>query len=198
MLDQNKEKCVYTLLRKYEMEPDHAQQVRKLALLIFDKTVNILHTYSDYERDLLEAGSLLHDIGYFISDIGHNKHSYDIIERELEGFCPEEKDIIGNIARYHKGKKPKKKHECYSKLPDEETRTIVKKLSSIARIADGLDRSHISVVDDLDCVYDSFSEILYIVMKLTIPGCGLEIWAADRKKALFEEEFGVQVRFKVK
>lgn len=198
MLNAARKKCINKLLNRYEREPSHAGQVKKLALLIFDKTKNVLHNFSDKERDLLETAALLHDIGYSVSSENHSKYSYKLITAELEGFTPEETEIIGNIARYHRGKKPKESHKCFSKLPDKKTKTIVKKLGAICRMADGFDRSHLSLVEDIDCMYDSFSEVLYFIIKLTVPDCGLEIWAAEKKKNMFEDEFNVRVRFRIK
>jgi exopolyphosphatase/guanosine-5'-triphosphate,3'-diphosphate pyrophosphatase len=120
-----------------------------------------------------------------------------IIKDGIENFAHDEVEIIANIARYHRGKAPKKNQGPYSLLPDKNTRKLVKKLSSMVRMADGLDREHISVVKDLECIYDSFSQVLYISLEVSIPDIGLEIWAAEKKKALFEKVFGVKVVFRV-
>ena len=198
MRDSLRNQGLKKLLRKYELEPDHARQVCKISLEIFDKTKGELHNFSDRERDLLEAGSLLHDIGYYRSSLNHNQHSYDILINEgVEGFSRIETEIIANIARFHKGKKPCKKYECYYKLEDKNIRKMVKQLSGICRIADGLDRTHISAVGKLDCIYDSFSQTLFLLIKSSIPNCDIEIFTAERKKSLFEDEFNVQVRFKI-
>jgi len=191
MLNLIKEKSINNVLRKYDLEPKHSQQVRKLSLLIFDKTQDFLHNFLDSERDLLEAGALLHDIGHSISSDEHNKHSYILIIKEkIEGFSPEEIEIIANIARYHKGKSPQKHHECFAKLPDKKTQDLIK-------LADALDKSRKSVIEDLDCIYDSFSQVLYIILKDSLSDLSPEIKAIKEKKNLFEKEFGVQVEFKV-
>ncbi len=49
------------LLKLYEMELDHARQVNRLSLILFDKTVDSLHSFGGQERECLHAGSLLHD-----------------------------------------------------------------------------------------------------------------------------------------
>jgi len=63
MLDSGKQKNLSFLLKKYEHDPDHANHVKDLALILFDKTKGALHEFSDRERVLLETGALLHDIG---------------------------------------------------------------------------------------------------------------------------------------
>lgn len=197
MLDSTKQKNILYILRKYELEPDHAHQVKKIALLLFDKTKGTLHDFSEKERDLLEAGTLLHDIGYYISAKDHHKNSAKLIREERPSvFTNEEIEIIAEIARYHKGKKPKDKHEEYAVLP-ESSKILVRKLSGFGRIADALDCSHLSVIKDLDCVYDSFSQNLFIILKLNIPECSMELEKAQAKKDLFEKEFGVEVKFRI-
>ena len=76
---------------------------------------------------------------------------------------------------------------------------IVQKLSSILRIADGLDRTHASAVKDVKCL-SSNGELTMILEKANQNGDNqleLEIWGAESKKALFEETYGVKVKFEV-
>lgn len=199
MMNSIKQKSIDEVLRKYNFEPEHAKQVKKLSLLLFDKTKEHLHNFSDSERTLLEASALLHDIGHFISSDEHHKHSYILITQEkLEGFSLEEIEIIGNIARYHRGKPPEKYHNNFAKLPDKTAQNLVKKLCSILRLADSLDKTHRSAVEDLECLYDSFSKTLYVIISSNIKVFRNEIKSAEKKKILLEEEFGIQVEFKIK
>jgi len=196
LLDSDKQKSILYILRKYELETDHSNQVKKLALSLFDKTKGTLHDLGERERDLLEAGTILHDIGYYISAKDHHKHSAKLIRDEKpDGFTDEETEIIANIARYHRGKKPKEKHENYAVL-SESNKKLTRKLSAFVRFADALDTSHLSVVNELDCVYDFYSQNLFIILKLNMPDCSAEINKAQSKKDLFEEEYGVEIKFR--
>lgn len=196
MLDTTKLKSILFIVRKYELDTDHSDQVKKLALSLFDKTKGNLHDFSDNERDLLEAGAILHDVGYYTSAKGHHKNSAKLIKKEKpEGFSDEEIEIIANIARYHRGKKPKEAHENYAVL-SKPAKALTRKLSAFVRFADALDNSHLSLVKDLDCIYDSFSQNLFIILKLKMPDYSLEINKAQSKKDLFEEEFGVKIKFR--
>ena len=97
---------------------------------------------SDRERDWLEYGALLHDIGVHISYERHHRHSYYLIKNgDLRGFDPEEIEIIALIARYHRQATPKKSHEGYRDLGGSKRRAV-KALSAMVRLAEGLDRSH--------------------------------------------------------
>jgi len=198
LINQVRQESIRNIFYKYEREPSHSEQVKKLALIIFDKTKGLIHKMSDNERDLLEAGALLHDTGYYISAERHNKNSYKLIEKEdISGFTAQEKLIIGNIARYHRGKTPEKKHSCYSALCYE-NRRIVNKLASFVRLADAFDRSHRNVVGDLDFTLDSMSHRLFVFLKLNTPDCSFEILKAKDKKDLFEKEFRIELRFEVR
>ena len=78
----------------YDLEPDHPIHVAALACKLFDISVE-LHGMGEVERELLEAGSLLHDIGWTIEGKGHHKHSRDIILSEAwPGFDDHQRQII--------------------------------------------------------------------------------------------------------
>jgi exopolyphosphatase / guanosine-5'-triphosphate,3'-diphosphate pyrophosphatase len=70
------------------------------------------------ERELIEYGALLHDIGWHIGRQSHHKHSmYLILNGDLKNFTPEEISIIAHIARYHRRAAPKSKHETATPAP---------------------------------------------------------------------------------
>jgi len=149
------------------------------------------------EREYLEAGALLHEIGLFVSHAQHHRHSYYLIRNsELLGFTENEKEIIANIARYHRKSHPKIKHEGFRRLtPDDQA--VVAKLAAILRIADGLDRTHTSAIGDLRCRI-SGRKVNVILRPSNGSPVELELWGADRKKKLFEETLRARVRFTVR
>jgi len=187
------------LLDKYCTDIDHAKHVKKLSLMLFDKTNGYLHSYSNKKRNLLKAGALLHDIGHYIGNEDHNKNSYKIIMQEgISGFDEEEIQIIANIARYHRGKVPGPKHENYTQISDKKTRKLIKRLGGIVKIADGLDASHLGFIESINCEYDEHFKILYIIMNPSNPGYEPDIEILIKKKDLFEQAFKTQVVFKIK
>lgn len=194
-MNKTREKTIRTIFYNYEREPGHAEQVTRLALIIFDRTKGLIHNLTDNDRDLLHAGAMLHDIGYYISANKHHKNAMILIDKEaMPGFSQLEKDIIANIIRYHKGKLPKSKHERYTKL-SEKDKTTVNKLAGILRIADALDRSHCSIVEDIEITLDSFYNNITMILKIKTPYFAAEISKANEKKNLFEKEFGLTVKF---
>ena len=73
-------RSVIELAEKCSYWPEHAHQVARLALSVFDQT-RAVHCLSDREREWLEFAALLHDIGTHISYDAHHKHSYCDQER---------------------------------------------------------------------------------------------------------------------
>jgi exopolyphosphatase/guanosine-5'-triphosphate,3'-diphosphate pyrophosphatase len=191
-------RSVIKLAENFRYEKEHSKHVAELALKIFNQTQN-LHKLSYPEREYLEAAALLHEVGSFVSHSQHHRHSYYLIRNsEMLGFTENEKEIIANTARYHRKSHPKQKHEAFAKL-NHEDQVIVRKLASILRIADGLDRTHASAVKDLKCVTNN-SELTLVLEKTNQNDDNqleLEIWGAESKKALFEETYGVKVKFEV-
>ena len=172
---------------------EHAQQVARLSLAIFDQTRSV-HGLGDGERDLLEYGALLHDIGVHISYERHHRHSYYLIKNgDLRGFDPQEIEIIALIARYHRQGTPKKSHDGYRDLPGSRRRAV-KALSAMVRLAEGLDRSHAQALEGID-LYPRGDD--YLARLRTTGDAELELWAAHRHVAPLERLLGKPVRFEV-
>ena len=184
------------LMKLYSIEESHALQVKKLALQLFDSTIR-LHELDLVDREYLEAACLVHDVGYYISSSQHHRHSYYIVRNaEILGFSDREIEIIANITRYHRKSHPKAKHENFVKLNTDD-QIKVKKLASLIRIADGLDRSHINAV--LNITADISGEYIILdIQKKADVDIALDIWGAERKSALFEEVYGYKVKFNFK
>ena len=162
---------------------DHARQVARLALALFDQT-RAIHGLTDREREWLEYAALMHDLGVHISYPRHHRHSYYLIKNgDLRGFHPDEIEVMALIARYHRRGTPKKSHEEYAQLPSDLRRTV-RLLSSILRVAESLDRSHAQVISGLE-LRDRGDDVL--VQLHTTNDAELELWAALRHAKPFEE-----------
>lgn len=141
-------------------------------------------------RDLLEAAALLHDIGYLVNHAKHHKHAYHLIMHgDLRGFAPGEVEVIANVARYHRRARPRKAHENFARL-DRPDRRLVRQLSAILRVADGLDRTHGQLVDGVKVRVEG--ERLRLRLEASV-NPQVEITDALRKGGLFERTFGVEL-----
>src|SRR5918993_770859 len=172
---------------------EHAQQVARLALSIFDQTRST-HKLGDAERELLEYGALLHDIGVHISYERHHRHSYYLIKHgDLRGFEPQEIEAVALIARYHRQAPPKASHEGFGELTSKLQR-VVKKLSAMVRLAEGLDRSHSQAIAGID-LYPREDD--YLARLRTTNEAELELWAAHRHVRPLERVLGRPIRFEL-
>ena len=172
---------------------EHAMQVSRMSLALFDQTRGI-HALTDREREWLEFASMLHDVGVHISYEKHHRHSYYLIKHgDLRGFDPQEIEVMALIARYHRRAAPKKGHPGYSELPPA-LRRIVKALAACLRLAEGLDRSHAQAIDAVR-LFDRGED--YLLQLRTSGDAELELWAAGRHVGPFERMVGKPVRFEV-
>ena len=169
---------------------EHAQQVVRLALALFDQT-RAVHGLTDREREWLEYAALLHDIGGLISYARHHRHSYYLIKNgDLRGFHPDEIEVIALVARYHRRGTPKRSHEEYAGLSSALRRTV-RTLASILRVAESLDRSHAQSISGLE-LRDRGEDVLLQVH--TGSDAELEVWATNRHLQPFEKLLGKPVR----
>ncbi|MCU0259248.1 MAG: Ppx/GppA family phosphatase [Solirubrobacteraceae bacterium] len=182
------------LARKYHSEDAHIEKVRELAVSIFDQ-IQPLHGLGAEERVLLEAAALLHDIGAFVSASAHHKHAHYLIRAsDVVGLGPDEREIVAQIARYHRRSHPKRSHPPYMTLP-RDRRDVVSKLAAILRLADALDREHQSAVVRVEAkVTKRGLELAPVAAKGVKGDLALERWAVKRKGTLFEEVFGLPVQ----
>ena len=127
----------------------HVEQVRYLALQLFDQLGGELGCEPE-ERLLLEAAGLLHDVGQLVSYRKHHKHSYQLITHaERLGLPPRERMLVALISRYHRRTGPRRKHAEFAALPAAD-QAVVRRLSGLLRVADGLDRGHTAAVETVD------------------------------------------------
>jgi len=180
---------VLALARRCRAPETHSLHVAALALRLFDQTKR-LHNLGEPERDWLEFAAILHDIGYLISERQHHKHTYYLITNtELGGLSSDELLVIANIARYHRRAHPHSKHESFDGLTPKLQRSV-RILASLLRIADGLDRTHFSVVRTVDVKIGATVKIIAHVTG----DAELEAWAAKGRADLFERTFRRRVQ----
>ena len=176
--------------RKFGFDEGHARVVASLAVQLFD-ALQPEHGLGATERLYLEVAALLHDIGLYIANRAHHKHSlYLISASEIFGIGGTQLRVVANVARYHRRAMPQKRHPEYMALPRRE-RSLVNKLAAILRLADSLDREHGSrnKVVKVERTEDG------IVIWVPRRGGDMEaeLAAFETKKDLFEEVYGREV-----
>jgi len=176
---------VRKVARNYENESSHSEQVRKLALELFDSLKRV-HKLRATERRWLEYAAILHDIGWSRGARAHNKNSLKLILNDSElPFTSTERYIIGSIARYHRKNAPKTRHYNYAALNAEDRRRVTT-LSSILRIVDALDFSHGTIVRKMEVTCNPTS----VTIECTVnQNPVLEEQSLNKKKDMFVDFF---------
>lgn len=184
---------VEEMLSEFSNDSSHPYEVRRLAMMIFDEICDKVREFPNKYRTYLEAGALLHDIGYYVDSKSHNKESQKLIlQNGLKEFSERETQIIACICRYHRGSLPdKSSHDVYN-LFDKKERKIVKRLAGILRICDGLDRAHLSLIKKIKINYDEENSIVEFILTPNTHEYRPDITYAIRKRDLFEIGFKVQ------
>jgi len=169
----------------------HMRQVAAIAGDLFDACAK-LHGLGPKEGRLLRAAALLHDIGWVDGQQQHHKRSMEMIYSDPpKGLSPREVAIVANVARYHRKTVPKESHLRFAAL-SERDRGIVLRLAALIRVADGLDRTHGSLVRVLGC---DVSGDRAIIRLSCLGDCSEELAEATDKGDLFENVFGKTVTF---
>jgi exopolyphosphatase/guanosine-5'-triphosphate,3'-diphosphate pyrophosphatase len=158
----------------------HGEHVRLLALNLFDLLADKLDA-AEEERGILEAAALLHDVGQLVSYRSHHKHSYQLIMHgERLPFSPRERQLVALVARYHRRRGPRKRHEAFGKLPKPD-RGIVQRLAGMLRVAEGLDRGHTANVEKLTVELCPTRLTVRAVPRYAGADLSLECWGAQEQ-----------------
>ena len=179
---------VLAIMKKYDVEPRHANRVSALSVSLFDQ-LKSMHELGKRERLLLELAALLHEVGNFISASGHHRHSYYIISQSpILGVTDSELQVVANVARYHRKAPPDASHEAYAQLSSKDQERV-RLLAAILRVADALDHDHRQRVGSVRAKQRGSELRLKVRTKGDV---SLDEWSVKDKGDLFEQEFGLK------
>ncbi len=183
--DDLRRRQVLRLAERTESVHPHSLQTARLAIRLFDLTAS-LHGLGRREREWLEYAALLHDIGYSIHYKKHHEHSFYLIQNAaLDAFDPSEIEIVARVARFHRGAAPKTSHPALVGSKPWQQKTI-RTLAALLRVADALDRTHASRVEQLYCSIRPKRVKLEVISPYSVD---LELDAAIEHGRLFEKVF---------
>jgi exopolyphosphatase / guanosine-5'-triphosphate,3'-diphosphate pyrophosphatase len=179
--------------RRLDYNPQHAEQVARLALSLFDQ-LRPIHEMGADLRLVLEMAALLHDVGHFVSRKSHHRHGEYLIRNgeipELRGW---RRDMVAALVRYHNSKsEPQLEHASYAAL-DGERRRQARLLTSLLRIAEKLESEHAQRISGVD-VQISGRKAVFIIRAMD--GTRLDLLGLERKSGLFEKEFQLKAEFR--
>ena len=188
--DADRAESLEQVCQKYSYDPKHSRQVSQLAVSLFYQ-LQALHKLPERYAGILHAAAMLHDIGLFIDDSKHHKHSYYLIKSSgMKSFNKVDLELVANVARYHRKAHPSQKHLGFSQLSPVD-QDVVRKLSALVRVADALDFRREGRVEAVSCaVKKSKTLTISIASPENIKD---EIQWAGKKGQLVQEVFNVQL-----
>jgi exopolyphosphatase/guanosine-5'-triphosphate,3'-diphosphate pyrophosphatase len=188
--DAERAESLEQVCQKYSYDAAHSQQVSQLALNLFYQ-LQRLHKLPEKYASILHAAALLHDIGLFIADAKHHKHSYYLIKSSgMKSISKLDLELVANIARYHRKAHPSQKHLGFSQLSPA-NQDAVRKLSSLLRVADALDFRREGRVESVNCALDNAKTLTISAASTANIKDELD-WAAKKGK-LVQEVFNLEL-----
>jgi exopolyphosphatase / guanosine-5'-triphosphate,3'-diphosphate pyrophosphatase len=182
-----REASVRNLATQYDSDEHHVEHVAALTLQMFDALAAAgAHPGDAFERELLWAAAMLHDIGVAVDYDDHHKHSrYLILNAGLPGFAPREVALIAQIARYHRKGSPG--FGELGPLMEDGDEERLARCAALLRLAEQLERSRDQLVHEARIDVADGKVRLELV---TGGDVSVARWAAQRQADLFESAFG--------
>ena len=183
MPEEVRKDLIYRYSQIYPEGADHSLHVVHLSLQLFDQ-LQAVHQLAQRERNLLEYGAVLHDVGWKWGKEGHAKRRALMIQSaEQLPLTMEERGIIGLLAVSHRGKS-RFERSGYFGILFQEQQEIIRILAGILRVADGLDGLHRSRVISLRC---DVADDKVICTVSASSECSEEVSLAKKKADVLEQ-----------
>jgi exopolyphosphatase/guanosine-5'-triphosphate,3'-diphosphate pyrophosphatase len=171
--------------RRFAFDERHGHQVARLATALFDD-LQAVHRLPPAARTYLEVAAIVHDIGHAVSYQRHHRHTYYLVRNgDIPGLSENERHLVARIARFHRRGPPELNHTDMEGLTRGEAQ-LVRKLATLLRVADALDRSHHQPVRKIEGKPKGRLVRLRLHSREPVD---LEIWDAEHEAPLFRRVF---------
>jgi exopolyphosphatase/guanosine-5'-triphosphate,3'-diphosphate pyrophosphatase len=192
LLDRDQRRVVEQMAKKYGVLVPHARHVAALAHGLFESLYSLHQLAPPYGR-LLEASAYLHDVGHYISDSAHHKHSaYVVANSGMPGFTEVERHMIAMLCRFHRKSMPSQRHDGFVLMSAEQKHALLH-LLPLLRLADSLDRSHSQKVEKAVCHVRRGTAVLEVT---TSADTDLDLWAAERAADVFRQVYAMPLQLR--
>lgn len=177
---------------KLRCDLKHAEQVRALALQLFDQLWPYHHLDTE-SRTVLASASLLHDCGVLINRKAHHRHGeYLIHNAKIPGLRGWAKNMTASLVRYHNRKsEPSATHAVFATLTREQ-RKKARILAGMLRLAERLESDHRQGISRL--IVQGGPRDVRILVELR-DASRLNLAGIERKARLLERELNLRLSF---
>ncbi len=187
-IESERWESIMNAIDHYRVDRKHALDVRDHATLLFS-SLRSLHRLPPEYREWLSAAAMLYEVGDYVNRNGRHRHAHYIISNsEILGYTPQQRRIIGAIARYL-GKSRPAMEDGPMKLLDPGDRAEVQKAILLLRLARALNLGRSRAVERVRVGLRSAEVKLTLVPRRRM-GVDLELWAIEKERDYFREVFG--------
>lgn len=177
---------LYGILHSLNCNISHAEQVYKITLSLFE-ALKPLHHLDDSYLNILKTGSLLHDCGISINYLQHHKHSfYIILNSYINVLNHKELLMSAAIAASHRFNNYQVPVAQFSSIINKLDLKGIFEIGALLKIAEGLDRSLISSVQDTNVNFDDDKVEILLSSDSNLE---VEIHQALRARDFFKEVY---------
>jgi len=193
-LNADERRAVRALGRHYGISAPHVRKVAELAGMLF-QGLRPLHRLPLAKGRLLEAAAHLYNIGHFVNESRHHRHSmYLVANSDLPGFEDRERQVIATLCRYHRKSMPQASHQTFQALVPED-RNSVSLLTPLLRLAVALDQSQEQRVDRVEAAVQGNGVELRLFSDSDVD---IEQWQAEQVAGVFREVYGLPLTVRTK
>jgi len=127
-----RERSIYGLVHRHQIDREQAERVRDTALNLYHQVAAAWHLDEPELQAILGWAAMVHEIGLIISYGQMHKHgAYVLMHSDIDGFSQQEKQLLALLVRAHR-----------RKYPDDELATVptywrtkAKRLARLLRLA---------------------------------------------------------------
>ena len=187
--DDERDRTVVALAKRYQVDEVHAQRIETMATQLFEQ-VSDEWKLDEAHLDHLQWAAKLHEVGLAISHDSFHKHSAYLIDHsELPGFSREEQHALATMVLGQRRKFPKKE---IKNLPDELQKTT-KKLTILLRLAMVFNRGRSEKADTFVKL-----KVKKKGLRLSLPEAWLDRHPLTKADLMQEVDYLQEIDFKLK
>ena len=177
---------VLEVCRRYGVDMKKAEPVRQHVVQLYDELARVHELPPEY-RLWLEAAAMMQDVGKYMNHQGHHRHTqYIVANSEIFGFSPEQRAVVGAIARYMGKSRPGPVDRILRTIAIEEHPHIVRAVV-LLRLALALNQDRASAAVRMRT--HVYSKRVLLELAPGRGGAELEAWSLRKEADYFREVF---------
>ena len=174
------------MCKRYGVDMKKAEPVRQHVVQLYDELARVHELPPEY-RLWLEAAAMMQDVGKYMNHQGHHRHTqYIVANSEIFGFSPEQRGVVGAIARYMGKSRPDPVDRILRTIAIEEHPKIVRAVV-LLRLALALNQDRASAAVRMRTRV--YSKRVLLELLAGRGGAELEAWSLRKEADYFREVF---------